>query len=196
MPRSIIRLVDNSTIQLRELLAQRLLSAQSADIHVAYLLSSGVKLLEPELRHFLGRGHRLRVLAGGDFGLTEPEALHWLQGWGAQVRLCRDRDGGFGGGASLKVISDEKRKGQAGALFNFILRNRDASGALLNEDLVALFITPDGVIDEALGRQLIWAESDEDWQRYIGEPTIADVVRRLDMLYAQALAHAQALYTS
>ena len=109
------------------------------------------------------------------------------------VTFCRDRDGNFGGGASLKIIPDEKRKGQAGALFNFVLRNRDASGALLSEDLLALFINPEGEIDEAVGRQLIWAESDETWHRYIGEPAIADVVRRLDMLYADALAHAQAL---
>lgn len=59
---NIIRLVDNSTVQLRELAAQHFLSAQSADIRVAYLLSSGVRLVEPELRHFLDRGHRLRVL--------------------------------------------------------------------------------------------------------------------------------------
>jgi len=109
------------------------------------------------------------------------------------VAFCQDRDGGFGGGASLKVIPDEERRGQAGALFNFIIRNRDASGALLNEDLLALFVTPEGEVDDTLGRYLIWVESDENWQRYIGEPAIADVVRRLDILYANALAHAQAL---
>jgi len=109
------------------------------------------------------------------------------------VTFCRDRDGHFGGGAGLKVIHDEKRREQAGALFNFILRNRDASGAVLNEDLLALFVTPEGEIDEALGRQLIWAQSDDIWQRYIGEPATADVVRRLDMLHADALAYAQAL---
>lgn len=83
----IVWLADNSTVKLRELLAQQFLSAQSADIHMAYLLNSGVHLLEPELRHFLDKGHRLRVLAGGDFGLTEPEALRLLQEWGAQVRI-------------------------------------------------------------------------------------------------------------
>jgi len=109
------------------------------------------------------------------------------------VTFCRDRDGSFGGGASLKVIPDHERRGQAGALFNLILRNRDASGALLNEDLLALFVTPEGEVDDVSGRQFIWAESGEQWQGYIGEPPVADVVRRLDMLYARALAHAQAL---
>jgi hypothetical protein len=109
------------------------------------------------------------------------------------VSFCQDRDGNFGGGASLKLVPDEQRRGRVGALFNFILRNRDASGALLNEDLLALFVTPEGEVGDALGRQLIWAESSENWQRYIGEPAISDVVRRLEMLHAQALAHAQAL---
>jgi hypothetical protein len=109
------------------------------------------------------------------------------------VTFCRDRDGNFGGGASLKLVPDEERRGQVGVLFNFILRNRDASGALLSEDLLALFINPDGEIDETVGRQLICAEISENWQRYIGEPSIANVVRRLDMLHAHALAHAQAI---
>jgi len=87
-----LALIDNSTTRLSDVLAKQFLSAQSADVHVAYLLSSGVRLLEPELRHFLDKGHRLRVLAGGDFGLTEPEALRQLREWGAQVRLYASAD--------------------------------------------------------------------------------------------------------
>lgn len=87
-----LALIDNSTTRLCDILAKRFLSAQSADVHVAYLLSNGVRLLEPELRHFLDRSHRLRVLAGGDFGLTEPEALRQLREWGAQVRLYASAD--------------------------------------------------------------------------------------------------------
>jgi hypothetical protein len=54
-----LALIDNSTTRLSDVLAKCLLSAQSADIHVAYLLSSGIELLEPELQYFLRKGRRL-----------------------------------------------------------------------------------------------------------------------------------------
>jgi len=66
-----LALINNSDINLHEVLGRQLKTADTVDIHVAYLMHSGVRLLEPELRHFLGRGHRLRVLAGGDLVLSE-----------------------------------------------------------------------------------------------------------------------------
>ena len=49
---------------------------------MAYSLSSGVKVLEPQLQHFLHGGRTLRVLAGGDVGLTEL----WLRTWVMEPR--------------------------------------------------------------------------------------------------------------
>lgn len=87
-----LALIDNSTTRLSDVLTKQFSAAQSADVHVAYLRSSGVKLLEPELQYFLRKDHTLRVLAGGDFGLTEPEALRQLREWGAQVRIYASAD--------------------------------------------------------------------------------------------------------
>ena len=109
------------------------------------------------------------------------------------VEFCRDRDGNFGGGASVKVIPDEERKGQTGALFNFVLRNRDAGGALLNEDLLVVFVATGGEVVEALDHRLIWVKGDETWEFHVGEPAVADVVRRLDNLHAHALDHARVI---
>lgn len=58
-------------------------------IHVAYLRQSGVAMLREVLTDFVGRGGQLRVLAGGDFAQTEPDALRFFLelGGSCEVRL-------------------------------------------------------------------------------------------------------------
>ena len=52
--------------------------AQSVDVTVAFVLDSGVRLLQPSLQELLDRGGRLRILAGDYLDVTEPSALRQL----------------------------------------------------------------------------------------------------------------------
>jgi superfamily II DNA or RNA helicase/diadenosine tetraphosphate (Ap4A) HIT family hydrolase len=50
-------------------------SAESADLLAAFILESGVALLEGHLKDLLDRGGRVRILTGDYLGITEPNAL-------------------------------------------------------------------------------------------------------------------------
>ncbi|MBK9410114.1 MAG: DEAD/DEAH box helicase family protein [Gemmatimonadetes bacterium] len=70
-------------------------NARRVDIAVAFILESGVRLIEERLRDVLARGGRIRLLTGKYLGVTEPEALLRLLdlGEGADVKV-------FEGGAT------------------------------------------------------------------------------------------------
>ncbi len=53
-------------------------AAEEADLVVAFVLVSGVEVLETALRGFLMRGGRLRLLTGDYLGVTDPAALRRL----------------------------------------------------------------------------------------------------------------------
>ncbi len=56
-------------------LLEELGKARAVDVAVAFVLESGVHLIEEHLQDLLDRGGRLRLLAGDYFGITEPAAL-------------------------------------------------------------------------------------------------------------------------
>ncbi len=53
--------------------------AQSVDLAVSFLMTSGAQLVLPHLRNLLERGGRLRLLTGDYLGVTEPAALRMMQ---------------------------------------------------------------------------------------------------------------------
>ena len=57
------------------LLAERLDTAQSVDLAIAFAMDSGVALLEPWFRELLARGGRLRIVVGDYLDTTDPTAL-------------------------------------------------------------------------------------------------------------------------
>ncbi len=56
-------------------LLKHLAHAHSADIAAAFVLESGVRLVQNHLQDLLERNGRLRILTGDYFGVTEPAAL-------------------------------------------------------------------------------------------------------------------------
>jgi len=95
-----MQLIDNRRDDetLAEHLRRLLPSATEVLIHVAYLRQSGVALLREVLTELVGRGGKLRVLAGGDFAQTEPDALRFFRELpgDCQVRLISSSGvGGF-----------------------------------------------------------------------------------------------------
>lgn len=79
-----IELIDNRLDDktLANHLTQLLARARAAYIHIAYMRMSGLALVREAIMAFLTRGGRLRILAGGDFAQTEPDALQVLQALG------------------------------------------------------------------------------------------------------------------
>lgn len=57
------------------LLAERLDTAKSVDLAIAFAMDSGVALLEPWFREMLARGGRLRIVVGDYLETTDPTAL-------------------------------------------------------------------------------------------------------------------------
>nr|WP_254444657.1 DUF3427 domain-containing protein [Ruegeria arenilitoris] len=53
--------------------------AQSVDLAVSFLMTSGARLVLPHLRDMLERGGRLRLLTGDYLDVTEPTALRLMQ---------------------------------------------------------------------------------------------------------------------
>lgn len=86
-----LRLIDNreDAHTLAEELCRLLARADGCLIHVAYCRESGLDLLWPHLTDFAERGGQLRLLTGGDFAQTEPDALQRLRDLGGdcEVRL-------------------------------------------------------------------------------------------------------------
>jgi HKD family nuclease len=64
---------------------------------VAYLRASGVALVREALEALVHRGGGLRVLAGGDFAQTEPEALQYFRKLGGSCQAKLVSSSGLGG---------------------------------------------------------------------------------------------------
>jgi HKD family nuclease/ERCC4-related helicase len=77
----VLRLIYNreDAHTLGEELCRLLARADGCLIHVAYCRESGLDLLWPCLTDFAERGGKMRLLTGGDFAQTEPDALQRLR---------------------------------------------------------------------------------------------------------------------
>jgi HKD family nuclease len=71
--------------------------AHAAYIHVAYLRDSGVALVRDAVAEMVGRGGKLRVLAGGDFAQTEPDALRFFRDLRRDCQVKLLSSSGIGG---------------------------------------------------------------------------------------------------
>ena len=69
------RLTTGGRDPLLPLLAERLDTAQSVDLAIAFAMDSGVALLEPWFRELLARGGWLRIVVGDYLDTTDPTAL-------------------------------------------------------------------------------------------------------------------------
>lgn len=66
------RLTTGGRDTLFPLLAERLDTAQSVDLAIAFAMDSGVVLLEPCFRELLARGGRLRIVVGDHLDTADP----------------------------------------------------------------------------------------------------------------------------
>ncbi|RJQ65744.1 MAG: hypothetical protein C4519_27310 [Desulfobacteraceae bacterium] len=75
-----ITLIDNRLDDetLAEHLRNLLVTASEIYIQVAYLRESGIAVIRDQIRTFLAQGGIFRILAGGDFAQTEPDALRFF----------------------------------------------------------------------------------------------------------------------
>lgn len=74
-----------------------LAKAERLFIHVAYLRVSGVILVREAVIEFIRRGGQLRLLAGGDFAQTEPDALDFFRQHGSDCQVRLISSSGVGG---------------------------------------------------------------------------------------------------
>jgi superfamily II DNA or RNA helicase/diadenosine tetraphosphate (Ap4A) HIT family hydrolase len=80
-------LVRGATDPLLPHLIAHLDHAERVDIAVAFIMESGVRLVEEHLRDVLARGGSIRLLTGRYLGVTEPEALLRLLDLGERAEI-------------------------------------------------------------------------------------------------------------
>lgn len=85
-------------------LVEDLEQATSFDLAVAFLLRSGLELLEPHLYEFLDRNGSLRILTGDYLDVTEPEALLKLLDLELYVEELQQPHSGNKGRVELRVF--------------------------------------------------------------------------------------------
>jgi HKD family nuclease len=194
------RLLTNDGMGTRQALETELSSCQAARMAVAFVSRSGVEALRPGMRSCLGNEGVVRVIAGEDFWLTDPDAIADLKALGARVRLFSCRSKGiyhpklflFSRGEEASIVL-----GSANLTGEALSRNVEV-GVLLRE-------TIDGELVQAAGRFFasLWNDdravpaSDSYLERYragfelakmkravgeeavmIGEPEVADAPER------------------
>ena len=72
--------------------------AEKVDIIVAFLMETGVRVLENDLRGLLKRGIPIRILTGNYLNITQPSALYLLKdilGDGVDLRFYNVRNKSF-----------------------------------------------------------------------------------------------------
>jgi HKD family nuclease len=79
--------IDNDNQKLLKVIKQCLAWSENVDIAVAFVRQSGVLSIAEEICQIQSKGGQVRMLAGTDFGLTEPEAMSALQNFGVEVRV-------------------------------------------------------------------------------------------------------------
>ena len=79
--------IDNRSSTIHEVVNRYLEWSENADIAVAFIRKSGIRLVDSNIKSLLRRGGGLRMLVGKDFGYTEPDAILYLNFIGAHVRV-------------------------------------------------------------------------------------------------------------
>jgi superfamily II DNA or RNA helicase/HKD family nuclease len=74
-----INCITGDTVHLINRLKESFRQAEAIDIIVAFLMESGVKLLEEELREAVERNIPIRILTGNYLNITQPQALYMLR---------------------------------------------------------------------------------------------------------------------
>jgi superfamily II DNA or RNA helicase/HKD family nuclease len=94
-----VKLVDNQhdDNSLAGLLRQFLDSASRVFVQVAYLRESGAELLHEAIEGLLARAGGLRILVGGDFAQTEPQALRYFRELKGDTEIRLVSSSGIGG---------------------------------------------------------------------------------------------------
>ena len=82
-----MELIDNDKQKLLKVIKQCLTGSEKVDIAVAFVRKSGVRPLVEKISHIQNTGGQIRVLAGMNFGFTDPDALIALQNIGVQIRV-------------------------------------------------------------------------------------------------------------
>lgn len=105
------------------------------------------------------------------------------------IRYCKDRDGYFGGAASVKVVSPAAGITKPGILFNFKLGYVDGEGKTITENLVPIFVALDGQADAELGKRapLLNRLHDEPSSESIDTGKLKLLAEKADSLYDTAL---------
>lgn len=73
-----IQLLSNLNYPIGNVINQELQSANTAQIAVAFLKYSGVKVIENSLRQCLDNGGSVELIAGLDFKTTDPQSIHYF----------------------------------------------------------------------------------------------------------------------
>jgi superfamily II DNA or RNA helicase len=108
----------------------------------------------------------------------------------AIITECRKRDEGFGGAASVRCMPRDI-DADDGILFNFILRYTDASGEVLSEDFLPVFVTAQGEVRPEIGQTLIDHPLQVDDAIPADSPSAVEMRDNLDRLHAIAFEYAQ-----
>jgi hypothetical protein len=108
----------------------------------------------------------------------------------AIVTECQKRDEGFGGGASVWRMPEDVEAGD-GVLFDFILRYTDASGEILSEDFLPVFVDADGKVKPEIGDALINHPLKTDDAAQVAAPSASQLRAGLRDLHKIASAYAR-----
>jgi len=107
------------------------------------------------------------------------------------VEYCRNRDGGFGGGVSFKIMESEKLQGKSGVLLNYKLEYTDAQGEILSEDLTSVFVDAENKVDNEVLSYIPTLPSKPDFNDYVDREETIKLLSNLDRISEIALEYAR-----
>jgi len=107
------------------------------------------------------------------------------------VEHCRNRDGGFGGGVTIKVIESEELKGKSGVVFNYKLEYTDAQGEILSEDLTSIFVDVENKIENDVLGYILALPSKVKIKDYLDKEEISKLLKGIDYSSELAMEYAR-----
>jgi ERCC4-related helicase len=104
------------------------------------------------------------------------------------INYCKNRDGHFGGGATIKVLKEGKEK-KSGILFNYKISFIDAEGKIVLEDLIPIFIDNEGNVNQKIIKDIPLQMTEKklsEGNLYL----IENLTKKADDFYKKALEYA------